>query len=361
VAKAARKGGVNSVVVQQPVVADVIHQQHSSGTRGSGTASAQTVHHAPASNSPPQERSSRQSTLTFMDTCTKGQAELINAAICLFIVGCGLSFNLAENPFFIQLLMSLRPAFVRFLHTRCWFSRNGMSDLYDNVKARIQVGFNKNAVTKFDTLGGVGFKIEAGAKVVNFTQQRGNQVAFLTSVAVGEEREDANFYVEHFKSQLTRDGIVPGTKESTWSAVVADNVGYMRNAMHNLEIAFPLLLCYGCVAHLLHLLCEDYAKLLDQVIDDAIFIVVFVTSHERLRQMFLRFKGPTGIGLRTLPDTCLSYAALMLRSVLDNCMNLRELLDKKHEAEYKEATINKNGTRVAHIQRFRELIGNCCK
>jgi hypothetical protein len=135
----------------------------------------------------------------------------------------------------------------------------------------------------------------------------------------------------------------------------------MRNALHSLEIAFPLLLCYGCVAHLLDLLCEDYAKLLDQVIDDAIFIVVFVTSHERMRQMFLRFKGPTGIGLmafapcRTL---AFSYAALMLRSVLDNCMNLRELLDMKHEAEYKEATINKNGTRVAHIQRFRELIGN---
>jgi hypothetical protein len=220
------------------------------------------------------------------------------------------------------------------------------------------VGFNKSAVTKFDTLGGDGFKTEAGAKVVNFTQPRGNQVAFLTSVAVGEEREDANFYVEHFKSQLTRDGIVPGSKESTWSAVVSDNVGYMRNALHSLEIAFPLLLCYGCVAHLLDLLREDYAKRLDQVIDDAIFIVVFVTSHERMRQMCLRFKGPTGIGLRTLPDTCFPYAALMLRSVLDNCMNLRELPDKNHEAEYKEATINKNGTRVAHIQRFRELIGN---
>eukprot|EP00873_Tetraselmis_striata_P011775 jgi/Tetstr1/432039/TSEL_021511.t2 len=132
----------------------------------------------------------------------------------------------------------------------------------------------------------------------------------------------------------------------------------MRNALHCLEIAFPLLLCYGCVAHLLDLLCEDYAKLLDQVIDDATFIVVFVTSHERLRQMFLRFKSPTGIGLRTLPDTRFSYVALMLRSILDNCMNLRELLDRKHDAEYEEATSNKIGTRVANVQRFRDLIGN---
>eukprot|EP00873_Tetraselmis_striata_P016570 jgi/Tetstr1/436834/TSEL_025612.t1 len=188
--------------------------------------------------------------------------------------------------------------------------------------------------------------------------RRGSQVAFLTPAAVGEDREDADFYVNKFKDLLTSDGKVPGGTDSTWSAVGADNVGNMRNALHTLDIVFARLLCFGCVAHLLDLLCENYAKLLERVMVDATFIVVFVTSHERLRQMFLRFKSPTGIGLRTLPDTRFSYAALMLRSILEICMNLRELLDKKHDADYKEATTNKNGSRVANVQRSRHLVGN---
>lgn len=38
-----------------------------------------------------------------------------------------------------------------------------------------------------------------GTKVANFTQQRGNQLAFLTSVVVGEGQEDADFYATKLK------------------------------------------------------------------------------------------------------------------------------------------------------------------
>ena len=39
-----------------------------------------------------------------------------------------------------------------------------------------------------------------------------------------------------------------------WCAVVTDNVRYMSNALKEVEKLFPMLLCYGCVAHLLDLL-----------------------------------------------------------------------------------------------------------
>eukprot|EP00873_Tetraselmis_striata_P005620 jgi/Tetstr1/425884/TSEL_016257.t1 len=70
-----------------------------------------------------------------------------------------------------------------------------------------------------------------------------------------------------------------------------------------------------------------------------------ITKHDILPEdgfeMEAGTKGPIGVGLRTFPETRFSYDAVMMRNALDNCMNLWELLVKKHEAEYKEATANK--------------------
>lgn len=113
--------------------------------------------------------------------------------------------------------------------------------------------------------------------------------AFLTPVVVGEDRDDADFYVNKFKSCLPLTASkVPGNEDSTRSAVIADSIGYMmRNAMHTLDNVFSRLLCFGCIAHVVDLPCKDSAKLLERVMVDAgMFIAVFLTSHERLRQMF---------------------------------------------------------------------------
>jgi hypothetical protein len=304
----------------------------------------------------------------FVDTVTIDHAAAINAAICAFIVGCGLPFAIVESIFFIQLLELLRPAFIQrdHLRRRTWFSTVGLDNLYFATQSQLSAAFQAVAASTFFTLAGDGFKTEAGDKVVNFTEQQGNMVAFKDSITVGEDREDAQFYVKQFKEQLIRG---PGGTAETespspqaqpkisdkWSAVVADNVGYMRSALNTIEILFPTLLCYGCVAHLLDLLCEDYAKLLHAVLQEAILIVNFVLVHDRARELFYRLKGPTGIGLRTYPETRFSYAALMLNNVIKNKRHLQAMPD---DEKWDSATTNKDGSHVSNRQEFENLVLN---
>lgn len=296
---------------------------------------------------------SKKRILAWVDVITPLQAAAINMAICTFVVGCGLSFAIVESTFFIALLSVLRPAFIHggFLKKRKWFSQKGLIRLHRTVTKDIAKVFDSGP-ENYRTLSGDGFKTESDAKVVNFTEQQGDKVAFKDSIYLGEDREDADWYFVNFKKQLASRPL------SQWTAVVADNVGYMKSALAQLERVYKSLLCFGCVAHLLDLLCEDFAKILKPILDNVNFIVVFVTGHDRLKQMFLRIKGIRGIGLRTFPDTRFSYAALMCFSVLTNSSNLRDLIDTKHREAWKQATTNKDGSAVAKADVFRSLVGS---
>ena len=250
--------------------------------------------------------------LQYVDTMTTAQADAINDAITAFIVACALPFAIVANIFFINLLRTLRPAFIaqNKLKSRTWFSREGLKRLYEKVWGQVQDLFNLVAAHAYMTLAGDGFKTESGHKVVNFTEQAAGKVAFKTSKSVSLERENDAFYVEAFKEQIaTRD-------LSSWCSCVGDNVQYMRNAFNTLSELYPTILFYGCVAHLLDLLCEDYAKLLGDIVNEVKKVVLFVVSHSRVKELFAITKGPSGIGLRTFPDTRFSYAALMHDSVL---------------------------------------------
>eukprot|EP00873_Tetraselmis_striata_P018360 jgi/Tetstr1/438624/TSEL_027175.t1 len=138
-----------------------------------------------------------------------------------------------------------------------------------------------------------------------------------------------------------------------WTGVVADNVGYMRNTLTELELMFPNLICIGCVVHVLDLMCEDYAKLVMEYVNMANKIVVFVTGHDRVRQLFLRLKGPQGTALRTFPDTRFSYASLMINSVLTN---KRILCDMPDDPAWEDVSTNKDGTPMANREWFVDSI-----
>ena len=305
-----------------------IAEQHDFGS--SGAARDDPAEHVPAGPM-----------LRFVDTMTAPQAIQINKAITRFIVGCALPFQLVANPYFIDLLRTLRPAFIeqKKLYSPAWYARTGLADLYADVKDNIGKLFGSLILFTYLTLSGDGFKTEAGHKVVNFTEQASTKVAFRTSVAVELARENVDFYIAHFKDQLSTRPL------STWCSVVGDNVVYMKQAFEKLSLEFPTIFFYGCVAHLLDLLCEDYADLLlKQIVDQIKDIVVFVTSHSRVKELFLKMKGRHGIGLRTFPDTRFSYAALMIFSVLSNRRSLKRCLC---EDNWDDCVTNSDGSDVS--------------
>jgi len=270
-------------------------------------------------------------------------------AIMSFIVGCGLPFAIVQSVYFMNLLSVLRPGFIAkdWRMSRTGFSTSGLDKLYEQIKDQLHKALHNNSSTNLFTLAGDGFKAESGDKVVNFTEQLQTKLAFKDSQPVAEAREDSGTYVPLFKQQLETRAI------EEWTGVVADNVGYMRSTLNELELMFPNLICIGCVVHVLDLMCEDYAKLVMEYVNMANKIVVFVTGHDRVRQLFLRLKGPQGTGLRTFPDTGFSYASLMLSSVLTNKRTLRDMPD---DPAWEDVSTNKDGSPMADREWFVDSI-----
>ena len=246
----------------------------------------------------------------------------------------------------------MRPAFIAQgrLKSRTWFSRTGLDNLHESVEKKLDGLFMSIAVYCYFTLAGDGFKTESGHKVVNFTEQASDKVAFKTSDTVELARENSAFYVEKFKAQIESRPI------QNWCGCVGDNVIYMKLAFEELATMFPTILFYGCVAHLLDLLCEDYADLLKDVVEDFKDIVKLVIAHSRVKEYFMRMKGPTGIGLRNFPDTRFSYAALMIFSVLENKRSLKMMCID--DAVWAELTQNSDGSRIAGVQDFEDSVNS---
>eukprot|EP00873_Tetraselmis_striata_P012037 jgi/Tetstr1/432301/TSEL_021703.t1 len=352
-----RRTGGGGRKTQTVVMHPLVSESAQVGNHGGGNCAARaglSQHVAqpacqPAGQPAGQQAAREGPMLQFVDSVTGQQAAEINMAITKFIVGCGLPFAIVQSAYFIALLSILRPGFVvnDWLMSRSWFSSKGLDDLYAQIKERLDKTFSSTATTSLYTLAGDGFKTEAGDKVVNFTEQLQSWLAFKDSHPVGVDREDVDMYVPLFKAQLETRPIID------WAGVVADNVRYMRNTLTALVELFPTLLCIGCVAHVLDLLCEDFAKLLDETVNTAKTIVLFIVQHDRLRQLFLRIKGPQGVGLRTFPDTRFGYACLMIQSVLSNKRHLRDMVD---DASWEDVSQNKDGSAVANRELFLDVV-----
>eukprot|EP00873_Tetraselmis_striata_P037634 jgi/Tetstr1/457898/TSEL_044417.t1 len=101
------------------------------------------------------------------------------------------------------------------------------------------------------------------------------------------------------------------------------------------------------------LLCEDFTRLLDETVHTAKMIVLFIVQHDRVRQMFLRIKGPQGVGLRTFPGTRFGNACLMIPSVLSNQRHLRDVVD---DASWVDISHNKDGSAEANREVFLDVV-----
>ena len=121
------------------------------------------------------------------------------------------------------------------------------------------------------------------------TESSGNKTAFKACIDPGERREDANFYAEITEKQLreTAEAAKKPVSE-VFTAVVGDNVSYNRLAFSILEVIFPTLFFFGCIAHCFSLLCQDIARIHEfaELIAAARAVTVFIKSHKYVQQRF---------------------------------------------------------------------------
>ena len=89
--------------------------------------------------------------------------------------------------------------------------------------------------------------------------------------------------------------------KTRFTAVVADNVGYMRLALELVCTQFPFLFALGCCVHILDLLLEDVAGLAEiaDVVMLCVELIKFIRGHKRVASMYLRIR--TEQKVRVLP------------------------------------------------------------
>ena len=78
---------------------------------------------------------------TYMDSCNKERAEHILMLMITFIVGCGLSFAIVENPFFLAMLAGLNTAFIKYMVKTDTFKKRLLPALYKSTKAKMMAFF----------------------------------------------------------------------------------------------------------------------------------------------------------------------------------------------------------------------------
>ena len=223
-----------------------------------------------------------------VDWCDEKRADKINESIMRFLTGCALPFTIVESIFFIEMVTELNSAYIKFLPKRKTFRDKLAPMIYhQTIQAVSQMWAylgNPFLSFAFD-----GFKTEASTHVVICTESSGNKTAFKACIDPGERREDANFYAEITEKQLreTAEAAKKPVSE-VFTAVVGDNVSYNRLAFSILEVIFPTLFFFGCIAHCFSLLCQDITRIHEfaELIAAARAVTVFIKSHKYVQQRF---------------------------------------------------------------------------
>jgi hypothetical protein len=172
-----------------------------------------------------------------------------------------------------------------------------------------------------------------------------------------------NEHTGQYHSRLVQNEIGDG---SLYQAIVADNTSNMKKMFVLLAAIYLFLFFVGCCVHVLDLLVEDVAKIVEiaEVVNDYHFMVGFLKRHSLLYEAFMESqKDKFGAGqfktLRQFPLTRFAYAYLMLQLVIRNWSLVRDVSAlPEYNIVFMKALKGKNKAKVtAEFTRFKDLCG----
>ena len=213
-------------------------------------------------------------------TCTPSMATNILFFMTRFLLGCALSFNMVVNEYFRDMIKVLNPIFFQHYMPRSTyvFTHTYFDLVYEHVKRQAFVVLLRG--NELRTLSADGLKAGLN-KVINFTVGHAGRHMFKDCIYQGSQPDTAAYHAELYKKQLETDldgSTLTATQvQSTYCAIISDNVDYMRHAGEAIEKQFPLTFALGCIAHLFDLLCEDFAKIgeIKEMVEQCYTIVLF--------------------------------------------------------------------------------------
>lgn len=275
---------------------------------------------------------------TWADLCTPRQAAIIMFFLVRWMLAAAVAFCTVESSFFREFIDAIRPGFLPYLcKTGQTISGRWLDLVYTHVVNRVTAALAQ-AGSRLRTLCGDGWKNKTiNRHVINYTEVVNGCALFKGSVQQGSNSNTPEYHAREIKDQLLSQG--PGKPalneqqaKSRYTAVVADNVVYMRQALQILKSEFPWLIVLGCAAHVLDLLAEDLCKLaeFESIIAVSKTITLFAKDNAGVYDEAREGTGVT-VGMRSFPETRFVYVYEMMTHLLANKFVLDKMLKtQKH-------------------------------
>ncbi|CAH1106970.1 unnamed protein product [Psylliodes chrysocephalus] len=184
--------------------------------------------------------------LTFVDHMDNQLNESLNQSLAKAIFVSGTPLSMVEHPLWLEFFKRLRPSFKP--PSRYRLSSTYLKAQYTEMQNEVtsQLKDSKHLHLQCD-----GWSNIRNVSIVNFVISKPEPLC-VESVATKENRHKASYLAELIINIIEKYGT------EKFLVIIGDNASNMRAALAKEK--YPSIIPLGCLAHLLHLLCEDILK-----------------------------------------------------------------------------------------------------
>jgi len=226
-------------------------------------------------------QTSSRGVINFLDRITDEQVSTVEAAILNFFVLNRVPFTSVESPRFINLLKTLRPAYVarQRVPSRKKLAGKMLDDLNESTRKDVLQALRdwctrRKAVFILDAWENV-----CNHHIINILALIGETAVFLDSIYCGHECQDAAGQARLVQEQLVKYG-----RMKTFNALASDNAAACIEMRRLVAAANPGLASLNDQAHVATLLIGDLCKVewIQACLSKALAVSSYVRRHTRL-------------------------------------------------------------------------------
>lgn len=242
---------------------------------------------------------------------------MLNQALAKAIFISGSPLSLVEHPLWIEFFKKIRPAYT--VPSRCRISTTYLDAEYIALQAEIKEELSNSNNLHLQCDGWSNLRNESIIDFVVTTPVP----RFVDFLITGENRHDAAYLSQEMKKIIEKYGA------EKFLVVIGDNASNMRAAFRSLQKIYDHIIPLGCLAHLLHLLCNDILNcesvksFMNQVTD----IIKTIKNSHLLHALFIKIgkEKKVNISLKLAGKTRWGSHLHSLQSIYTNKVVLQTL------------------------------------
>lgn len=245
--------------------------------------------------------------------------ESLNQSLAKAIFVSGAPLSMVDHPLWVEFLKKLRPSFKppsRYRLTSTYLKAQ-YAEMQNEVTSQINEA--KHLHLQCD-----GWSNIRNESIVNFIVSKPEPL-FVEFIQTKEHRHNAAYIAELIIKVIKKYG------PEKFLVIIGDNASNMRAALALVKEKHPSIIPLGCLAHLLHLLCEDIltCNTAKSFMATVIGIVKTIKNKHTLKALFDRFqldkKFKDRVSLKLPGQTRWGSTLFCLQSLMSNKSVLQKL------------------------------------